>query len=189
MKSWTKGTWIMVAVVAAIFAAVIVLLIVGISTHEEPTFRADAIQWTPSDFPLKVCASDRRGALDESPIRYVVQTANQRLDMAALAYVGASEGCEIVITMGVPAEPGWMEPGGDARWSPGGRVCYVGVSNVHGELVTLVLYHEFGHCLGLDHDDYDQSIMRPVLSETPDRVIPPWISDADKAAIRARYLR
>ncbi|MGD9749443.1 MAG: matrixin family metalloprotease, partial [Acidimicrobiia bacterium] len=174
--------------VALIFVAAAVFLVIGITTHEEPTFRSDAIQWAPEDFPLEVCASDRRGQLDDGPIRYVVQTVNQRLDMAALAYVGASEGCDVVITMGVPAEPGWMDPGGEARWRPGGRVCYVSVSNVHGEMVTLVLYHELGHCLGLDHDDYDQSIMRPVQRETPDRAIPPWISDADRAAIRARYL-
>lgn len=189
MKNWTWKTWLMVVAVAVVFVAAAVFLVIGIATHEEPTFMPNAIAWEPADFPLEVCASDRRGALDDEPIRYVVQTVNQRLDMAALAYVGASEGCDVVVTFGVPAEPGWMDPGGDARWEPAGHVCYVGVSNVHGEMVTLVLYHELGHCLGLAHDDYDQSIMRPVQTLTPDRVIPPWISDFDRDAIRGRYLR
>lgn len=189
MKTWTWKTWIMVVALALIFVGAAVFLVLGVATHDEPTFADNAIQWAPEDFPLRVCASDRRGQLDARPIQYVVQTVNQRLDMAALAYVGAQEECDVVVTMGVPAEPGWTDPGGDARWARGGRVCYVGVSNVHGELVTLVLYHEMGHCLGLGHDDYEQSIMRPVQRETPDRALPPWISDADRAAIRARYLR
>lgn len=188
VKSWK--TWTMVAVLALLFVAAGVILIVGIATHDEPTFRDDAITWERSDFPLRTCARDRR-AEDIDPhalaaLHDVLQTVDARLGFQALIFV-EDEPCAILVTFGVPVEPGWQDPGGYAEWSAGERYCDVGIANVHGELMGLVIYHELGHCLGLDHDDYEQSIMYPAQRQTPDGRLPPWISDHDRAAIRERY--
>jgi predicted Zn-dependent protease len=47
------------------------------------------------------------------------------------------------------------------------------------------LYHGLGHCLGLGHDDFALSIMRPL--QVYDGKSMPWITDRDRSAIRNRY--
>jgi predicted Zn-dependent protease len=68
--------------------------------------------------------------------------------------------------------------------------CEVWTMNVVGpnDLEWLTTYHEMGHCLGLAHDDYEQSIMHPVQRPTADATIPPWISDYDRDLLRERYM-
>jgi len=56
-----------------------------------------------------------------------------------------------------------------------------------GELLNLTIHHELGHCLGLAHDDFEQSIMRREQSPTPWGQLPPWISDDDRALVRSLY--
>ena len=54
-------------------------------------------------------------------------------------------------------------------------------------MLKLVLYHEFGHCLGLAHDDYPKSIMYPTMTPIPDGIQPPWFSDYDRRLLRDLY--
>ena len=51
-------------------------------------------------------------------------------------------------------------------------------------LALLVLVHEFGHVLGLEHDDYVKSIMYPVL---PSRLGRASYSDYDREIIQDLY--
>jgi hypothetical protein len=69
--------------------------------------------------------------------------------------------------------------------------CEMQTMNVSGgasDLEWLVVYHGLGHCMGLAHDDYDQSIMRPTQAATLDRQLPPWISDWDRELLRGKYM-
>lgn len=186
-----KRHW-MTIVVAVLGLVAIVLVVVGVATHEEPTFRDDAIAWERSDFPLEVCADDVRATAHDGArgeLAHAIRVTNARLGFAALV-ASPGEACDVRVTFGVAAEAGgeWVEPGGYARWDHGEKFCDVGIVNVVGELMQLAIQHELGHCLGLDHDSWEGSIMRPVQSETPMGELPPWISDTDRKAIRDRWL-
>ena len=177
--------------VFSLLAVGLVGLGVHINSTEEARFMEATPGWAPEDFPLGVCAMDDRGSGGDRFARVavapVIARVSQRLGFHALT-LDASV-CQIIVALGVPAEPGWMDPGGAAEFQPGGRICSVSVSNVHGELEFLTIHHELGHCLGLAHDDFEQSIMFPTQRKTPPRTLPPWISDVDRDAIRERYLR
>lgn len=174
--------------------AVGALLIYGISSRTEVGMMPETPDWHRSDFPLKVCAhpyADSMGYAENSAAisdataaaRFAVNVTNTRLGFRAFS-LGTS--CEDVdITVGVPAEHGWLEPGGDAVITS--KHCSVQTANVHGELRDLVLQHELGHCLGLGHDSYEQSIMRKVQIAPAAGELPPWISDSDRALLRTTY--
>jgi predicted Zn-dependent protease len=183
IKSWKFA--VIVFVVIASFA--IVGVIYGVATHTEPGLMEDAPQWRPTDFPLATCQRAYvSGATTGIDVQKAIQTINSRLGFQA--FVSSDSSCRVDITLGVPAEMGWMDPGGDARFTDSMNTmrCEVRTSNVQGELLGLVLQHELGHCLGLAHDDYEQSIMRRVQNHTV-RGLPPWISDSDKSLLVGLY--
>lgn len=187
-KKWMIGFAVFTAVVAALIAFAL------LSPSTEPGLLDDRIQWERDEFPLKVCSHDRRTedpfALEghsERALDHAVSITNGRLGFSALALAGGDD-CDIVVTFGVPAEAGFRDPGGDASWDAGEKLCSVAIVNVSGELETLTVQHELGHCLGLaDDQDYPQSIMNDPLAETPDRMLPPWISDHDRAQLRELF--
>lgn len=190
IKSWK----FMMIIFGVVLVAAAALIIYGVATHEEPGLMAEAPRWSRDQFPLRACPH----AYVDDPHAHVaamnavdraVYATNARLGFDAFVPEYTGERCDVRVTLGVPAEPGWMDPGGDALLTAGtgGVSCDVRTSNVHGELLDLTLQHELGHCLGLDHDDYEQSIMRPVQRETPDRQLPPWITDHDRELLRGLY--
>lgn len=191
----TKTVAFLVGVV--VFAvAVAVTLAVGVATHDEPGFMPDAPQWERSDFPLRVCGkrytAEGPAPLDGSQSRtlgYVTRKINARLNFAALE--DADDRCEIDVTLNAPPADDWRDGGGDAQLvSTDGKAkgCLIRVGNVPSDdLRAMVIEHEIGHCLGLAHDDFELSIMRPVQSATRNRTIPPWITDFDRKLLRERY--
>jgi len=184
IKSKTFMTILFVVVSVVAVAGVIY----GVTTHKEPGFMTITAGWDRSQFPLQVCASayvPSNAADAQSTTADAVSTINSRLGFKALEVSNAGRTCDIDVTVGVPTEVGFTEPGGNARISP--KHVKVETANVHGELRDLVLEHELGHALGLAHDDYEQSIMRRTQSLPPDRELPPWISDSDKALLRASF--
>lgn len=183
-------------VFSVVCAAAIALVIVGVTTHEEAGFANSNARW--GRVPLTVACAGYTPADNPAceTVGDVVGVLNHRLGFEML--VVGEEPADLAVTMRAP-----VEVGGDRCDEPG--ECYVltgsagmytrcevqtmNVSGV-GDLEWLVVYHGLGHCMGLAHDDVglgSNNIMKPIQRPTPDGVIPPWISDSDRALLRERY--
>lgn len=196
---------VMIVAVAVLSAAALAGVIYGVTTHEEPGFVADmepttepgmtSGRWTAEDPPLWICprayaANPLSDADAEAVARNAARVFNDRLGTVLFMVTDLPpDSCDITMTVGVPSEEGWTEPGGTAEFEDASRQCYVLISNVHGEVRHLIATHELGHCLGLVHDTWTGSIMRPVQVETPTGEWPPRITDFDRDLLIERYVR
>ena len=170
--------------------AVVSLLVYGIRTYDEPGLTDPAASWPA--MPLTVCVE--RG--DTDLVIEVKDTVNTRLGFAALVVdpggpVAVTD-CDITVRMGVAVEVGKDEAGGNYTLERRGDTyhhCAVETANTGTtELELLVLEHEFGHCLGLAHDDFDASIMRRVQKPWSGKGFPAEITDWDRDLLRKKYL-
>lgn len=189
LKSWKFA----MIIFAALCAAAIGGVIYGVVTHEEAGFIYDESPWSPEDYPIGVCVASYDLGVDHRPhtddlvhADAVMDLMNDRLGFFAFRNAGAGSECRIQVIYNIPVGPGegdgvQVDPGGYAIVGQGG--CNVGISNVTGEMKSLTLQHELGHCLGLAHDDFESSIMRPVQSLTPAGSYPPRITDFDRDLI------
>jgi len=172
-----------------------VLLALLLTACAEPGFMPTRPHWEVREEPLTVCASayDGMGAYTDAGIvkmtTDVLSTIDSRLGFKL--YQSATDDCDITVTVGAPVEAGWRDPGGDASFDPArtsGLRCAITTANTGSdEILFYVIEHELGHCAGLDHDDWDGSIMRRVQRERADLEFPPWIDDSDRALLRRTY--
>lgn len=184
VKSWK----FMVIIVGVLTVVALSGVVYGVLSHTEPGFAETTPPWDREDMPLGLCVSTyaSEGHTDPSDLDNtidVIGTINARLGFDV--YEISGDDCDVELIYGVPAEMGWQDPGGTATMFD--TSCMAEISNVHGEVRDLVVYHELGHCLGLAHDDFESSIMRRVQRETPDGAFPPWISDWDRELLRVIY--
>lgn len=184
---------------AAFTVVVVILLIVGIVKHDEPTFLDDTYSWSRAAFPLKVRGqryivegAERPNRSQREALDQAVDVTNQRLGFEALTWAELGSSADIVVDMGVPPSETWEAAGGhfaltgtDEEY----QQCVIYTANTGTQDVLFwVLQHELGHCLGLAHDDFSRSIMYRSQWTVDDFRDRPWITDADRAAIREKYV-
>lgn len=197
VRSWQFTLVVFMVVIVATIAA----LVYGIATHTEPGLMQTTPGFGPGDLPILVTVHSYGGDVDEpgaiAAVTRAVATTNERLGFVALEVttihphltapvVGVDVG---VPTQHDPADGVVIDPGGAALFRDGTRECFVTTSNVPtDEYLGLVLQHELGHCLGLDHDCWAGSIMCGgsccTLAPSPDGSYPPRIDDSDRALLR-----
>lgn len=173
-------------------AALVALLLLACT---EPGFMPTRPAFDRRDVPLVVCAVSYAGDYEEGARKMAkdaLATLNRRLGFDLFAFEGdAASACDIAVTIGVPSEAGYLDPGGDASFDPARTAnprCVVRTVNTGtDELLAYTLQHELGHCAGLAHDPWIGSIMRRVQTPTPVGSWPPWLSDADRALLRETY--
>lgn len=150
---------------------------------------------------------DRFGAIGDA-----IRTFNTRAGWEVFVWAGHHQDGDIEVTLGAPVDSPWSDPpahfGEFMEWAnhdtPGGNsfmarpgygagnmLCIIHTFNVSGpgDLESLVLQHELGHCLGLAHDPFESSIMYTPLAATEDGVFPPWLTDSDRDLLRRTYQR
>lgn len=179
--------WMALAFGALLVLSVLVLVL-AIGNHTEPTF-AGPERW--GHVPLTVSCSEHCAAPEEA-----VAAINRRLGFEMLQWQPEHPDADIQVAMRTAFTVGSGEPGGKARRiMADGRLTKCSVSvlpqNPDTDLEWLVVYHELGHCMGLAHDCYLQSIMCGgaccSLESTAMGSLPSWISDADRRALRQAY--
>lgn len=172
------------------FAALIALLMTG--CIGEPGFMSTVPHWRDDEpRPIEICLEAHVGEPDTAQVSRVIRTMNDRLGFKLYALATTPGVCTVFLTLGVPSEPGWIDPGGNATIysdRTDGLRCSAQTSNTGTlELTFDTIEHELGHCVGLAHDDWNGSIMRRVQTPTPDGEFGPWIDDHDRALLRETY--
>jgi hypothetical protein len=181
----------MVVVLVALFVAACVLLIVAVVMHTEPGFMHPQHQWPLAQVPLRVSCGGYvpERDCDCEVVHHELRAINERLGFEMLRPAASGE---INLTIGVPSEPGWQDPGGSTLCHTDADGffdrCDIVTSNTGSvEMLGMVVQHELGHTLDLAHDDAQTSIMRRTQRPTPMGAFPPQISDYDRRVLRQRY--
>ncbi len=196
MKNWGWKNWTMAVLMGLIFVVAGAGVTYGVLAHKEPGFAHEENRW--DHVPLVVACSGYTPADQGScnTTEHVVGVINHRLGFEMLQYHDSMVNPDIAVTMNAPVDvesAGPCDQPGECFELTGSGATYdhcdMQTMNVAGggDLQLLVVYHGFGHCLGLAHDDHEVSIMRPTQRVTPDRTIPPWFSDYDRGQLRDRY--
>jgi hypothetical protein len=165
--------------------AAIALVIYGVLTHKEAGFTAGgSTRWEKSDFPLRVSVVQQDMSLDGMN-REALSTAMSQMNwrLGFKAFQLANKDAHVAFLFQVPYEKGKMETSGLATCKKGW--CKVEICNVPTVTeMTLAIRHELGHVLGLDHDDFEDSLMYGGELKEGQQY---RLTDYDRSLIRAKY--
>ncbi len=148
------------------------------------------VRWSKSQFPLSVTTSSRGERTKDANVAEAISNVNSQMGFRAFVLwsADADKDPAVQVALDVPAERGWMDAGGDVRFnraSTGVLSAAVRTCNA-GDIATLhkVLVHEFGHVLGLAHDDFEDSAMWPDIAGER---LGLRFTDGDRGIVRRLY--
>lgn len=197
----------MAIIIGLLTAVVLVLVVVGVTTHTEPGLSSEftALHFernTPRPIPVCVTgySSEHDGpepyqqqpATDEelSAVAHAVQSINDRVGMHLLDSGNPTDSrCVIHVQLGVPYDETWTDPG-DHAWPCTTSACCIQTSNTGQVGITgLVIQHGLGHCIGLADDCFNSSIMcgGHCCDMQEGAGLGPRMTDSDRALIRQLY--
>lgn len=126
------------------------------------------------EWPGRVRIQENQSPEETQMIREVAHQLNSEIGCDILEVVPSAwdQPYDVVVLFNVPQEAGDRDLGGatsfsrlglDSQGEQPSQRAYVGVfaSGFSQGLLRLILKHELGHVLGLDHDTLSNSIMRP----------------------------
>lgn len=167
---------------------VVILIVYGVLTHKEAGFTPGGkTRWEKSDFPLSIAIvkqDDELGKMNAKALMGAVDALNSRLGFEAFAYPDVLPcKADVEVNFQVPYEKDRMETSGLATCKKGR--CQVDICNTATLAATsLAVRHELGHVLGLDHDDFEDSLMYGGELNAGQQY---RLTDYDRSIIRARY--
>ncbi|MFA6049870.1 MAG: matrixin family metalloprotease [Candidatus Paceibacterota bacterium] len=145
----------------------------------------EEVRWDRSQVPLVV-----RGP-DHPQLHSAIQSANTQVGCEVLQWQESdgSSDFDILVSLDVPMTAGTDHPGGATsfRRDASGRMkAYADVfaGGMDATMLVKVISHELGHALGLAHDDWSGSIMRPAQRSGLEFV---RISDNDRRILHDLY--
>lgn len=182
---------------------------------EDRGFYTERPEWTiylPRDFPLGVephiFSPEGESRWLENPdpayepVAEAIRRFNEEVGFIALMYAGHHEDGLIEVMIDDPSEArrhndfnvwSYDFPGGGGSNQyypsipPANHTCIAfASSDTEPEVETRVLLHDFGHCLGLDHDTDPRSIMDLEGPFSPDLA---RFTDPDRSLLRRTYRR
>lgn len=182
----------------------IVMLVIAITQDDDPGFVNPDNRWAYVPISVRCENYDGSAARCERVVE-AIDAINDRVGVELFLYQelapAADPGsADIDVTIGVPQSV--VESNGhdvSPRHRGGFSVltgenqiythCGVQTSNSgNDEMAFLVLYHELGcHCLGLAHDESDESICRPVQRPSESLAGRAWLNDHDRQLLRDKY--
>jgi len=166
----------------------------GVATRYEPNGSRECPTYHWAHVPIKVRV-EGVGQVSASIVEAAsrgVRAVNEDVGFRLLQ-LSRDEDAPIVMEVGAASQPGWRDPGGDARLRLfQGHVvaCEVALTQVPTlTLAESVSRHELYHCLSLAHDPEDEtSIMSPTQVDYDDLQLRPRLRDRDRQALRDVYL-
>lgn len=181
-----------------LFVVAAVFLTIGILSDDDPGFVNPEARW--GYVPITVRCENHDGSTARCQLVIeAIDTVNDRVGIDMFLYQD-QDPADIDVTIGVP-QAVLEHRGADvsARHDQGFSVltgndsvyehCDVETSNTgNDEMTFLVLYHEIAcHCLGLAHDESDESICRPVQRPSASVAGRAWLNDHDRRLLRNKY--
>lgn len=191
----------------ALFGLVALLVFVAVlfgvmNPASEPGFFEGAPTWGKLPVSVSVGRYSAEGTRykrdDHKMVSRVVSRINSQLGVTVFRMIdvsgsvdaaNAANAADVAIELGLPWDVDSSGEGGRAEIRQS-RALAVGCDVVVSSVVPwaiepLVVHHELGHCLGLDDDDNDYSIMYPRQTKSSHHEF----TSHDADLLRARYVR
>jgi len=200
VRSWR----VMIGIFIAITILALFFLVLGILKHKETGLlkatwdgnrvvrysltEGEDVLWTADTLPLGVFVErgsrDRRDAL-----RVAIMNTNYQVGCDVLEVTTNRSSARVLVDLeaAMPVGVGHGEGGGVSHFLDNGEqratLDLYGVATT--DLMALTLEHEFGHVLGLGHDDFRTSVMFPEITNESITVM--RMTDNDRKLLRGLY--
>lgn len=198
MKTWV---WYLIGAIVFVLAGGGVLY--GVLTHKEPGLMK--VCWTGGQavYAGADCTTELKWTKQRLPLKYAINFDAAHKDYVNSVKAGADLwnkeiGTPLFVFTDKVAEAKIIVEWGSVSGNAGGYTSHKGTTGPESATITLTeatdihaVYryaaHEFGHVLGLAHDDFESSIMfptQPGMTGDMKLVLP---SDADKKLLQGLY--